>query len=94
MIKIQVTQKHINKGKQTDIYCCPVAHAICDHFQIENNNDGLVGVGLQNVTVYDSPDDEKGKDYVLSRSACRFVEKFDTCDKKAVKPFNFILKEI
>ncbi len=92
MIKINVTQKHINKGKRMKICECPIAHAVSEHFQIDSK-DKLVEVGIEDATIYNDKDKEIYKLYTLPRSASRFVVKFDDKGRNAVKPFNFFLKE-
>ena len=79
-IKVQVKQKHINKGIQDSVEFCPISHALCDmgHTLPKVYGDGIIDVqGYMNLQA--------------SRSAVRFITKFDKLGKKAVKPFNFIL---
>ncbi len=85
MIKIEVKQIHINKGKTGSIYCCPIALAIYEKFKIKPKLEG-VEVGANHIKV-------SSKYYTTPRSCARFMRKFDEDGKKAVKPFNFLLRK-
>jgi hypothetical protein len=75
---IEVTEKHIKKGRIFDADFCPIAFAIRDK-------------GFDNVAVFSNEVDLGLKEYKpLPRSAQRFVQAFD--NRKPVKPFNFKLE--
>jgi hypothetical protein len=77
---IKVKQKHIRKGIKSSPTSCPIALAVTEHL----NKDGL---NVDQAGVYKRQTGEQI--FTLSRSAQRFIQKFDKTGKG--KPFNFKL---
>lgn len=77
-MKIQVTEKHIKRGKRKCAWRCPVALALQDVL------DGPFLVGKDCIYAGRNP-------YACPKSVSRFVMRFDS--GKLVKPFTFVLKE-
>jgi hypothetical protein len=82
MIRIKVTQEHINKGRRRACRQCPVALAIVEQTEFPNPWVGDTHVDL--VTSPESPS------YKLPAEVQRFIDNFD--NGKPVKPFAFNLK--
>lgn len=80
---IRVTKKHIESGHQFRFNECPVALAVK-----EKMSTGYCGV-FGGVIEWGNVVDQKAKQ---PESVIRFVDKFDSKGKKAVKPFNFYLR--
>lgn len=80
---IQVTQKHINKGKKQAYDRCPVALAVKDA--------GYSYAEVDQVTIEFGYELWNYSSMVPPRSVKRFVRKFDEKGRKHVKPFNFFL---
>ena len=85
---IEVTQRHINKGKKGERKACPVYYAI-------NEATGKdIGVGDESFDFIYDYDKYRYTYFKFPRSVKRFVAKFDELGRKAVKPFRFILQSI
>ena len=86
MMQIQVTKKHIEKGKLNDCYSCPVALALSDTFMgTRAYVDGIslvIGYGIVFQTAFSVGTPKKVND---------FIEKFD--EMKPVKPFSFRIRK-
>lgn len=84
---ISVTQKHINKGRREEPSACPV------YFALKDNGIDVSTVGWYTVELLPNNFNNRStKNYLsLPRSASRFIEKFDTNGRKAVKPFRFYI---
>lgn len=80
---IQVTQKHINKGKRKAFNSCPVALAIKDT--------GYSYVDVDQIAIEFGESLLNCSGMIPPRSVKRFVNKFDEKGRKHVKPFNFFL---
>ncbi len=76
---ITVTQKHINKGIQTDAQECPIAKAL--------RTAGLRNVSVSGMSVYFGKGWKRTAE--LPKRARNFIKKFD--NEKPVKPFTFRL---
>ncbi len=86
-IKIEVTAKHIKKGKKKQCGECPIALAMLD-------------AGMEEPRVYadiaysgsfaDNPEFGHRQNWDLPRSAQRFVQSFDA-GRPTAKPFTFFL---
>lgn len=79
MMKIEVTQDDINKGKQSNPESCAIARAVKriagDHPHVDGSSIDVTIAGRWCV-------------YNVPKTVSTFVDRFDT-DKKAVKPFVF-----
>ena len=82
-IRVTVKAKHIRLGKAGAIKACPMALALKE--QYECIGDEFISVGFERATVKDTR-------YALSKTAARFVNRFDT--GKPVKPATFVLTEL
>jgi len=76
---IKVKRKHINKGFTLNTNSCPIALAVRETLDIKRIN-------VRCTCLY-----FHSKWISLSCSAVRFIEKFDSRGRSAVKPFNFYL---
>ena len=88
--KINVTQKHIQKGRKSDCGQCPIALAILDTFGDRITN---VNVGDNRVINFEEKVLNGDMNYLTCQASKKinsFIDKFD--DGKPVKPFNFMLK--
>ena len=86
-IKIQVTEQDINRGRKHSTANCPIAKAI--RRQVKEKQTASSGANVISVT----PEHIRFGDYVdktVSRSAKRFMNKFDRGGE--VRPFSFIVK--
>jgi len=82
-MKVTVTQKDINAGSRGSCERCPIARAVKKLFPVQK-----VTVS-DNIEVYSANIGGPSKVFELSRSADRFIQRFDNKGRKAVKPFSF-----
>jgi hypothetical protein len=86
-ITIKVTQRHIEHGKRGDCSYCPIALAIADTI---NHSPALEGPAWKMISVIDHNEIKiKGKRYVTSFEASKWMEAFD--DMLEVSPVEFVL---
>jgi hypothetical protein len=84
-MKISVTQKHIDSGRQQNCFLCPIAKAITEAV-----------AGKLHIIVQPNRVEFKGMEWgggwrtiELPNSAKEFIKKFDA--GKVVEPFDFVL---
>lgn len=80
---VQVKQKHINKGQQCSTCDCPIALAIKEALDV--NEDERVSVDDDEVLIF-AANGELVRAYKPTKKMARFIERFDDKGKKAVKP--------
>ena len=88
-ITINIEQKHIKKGRKSDVNYCPIAMALREQFNLGKDMDA-VSVNDDEITIYKS----NGFFFrftwdTLPKIAESFINKFD--GGKKVKPFKFKL---
>lgn len=80
-ITVNVTQDHIDKGREHDCHTCPVARALREAHPAK----WWVGYGMEFGQV--TAGIARGPGCLLPVEACRWVRAFDS--KKPVSPFSF-----
>lgn len=93
-MKITVTQKHINNGKRENGKACPVALAIFERLGGKYSVSVTSHVRLRVIGSLGAPTslDYNIPKYSLSGAVHRFIDRFDTKGRNAVKPFSFFIK--
>ena len=83
-MKIEVTQKDINKGVQGECQLCPIARAIKRETKTKH-----VEVSSKNVVLYRR---KSNNFHPLPKEAQTFIKRFD--GERTVKPFSFELENL
>jgi nitrate/TMAO reductase-like tetraheme cytochrome c subunit len=86
-MKIEVTQKDIDKGLRSSCYECPIAHA----FKRKVKNKIRYGFAVNADSIDLVTKDFKWYIHALPKKAQTFIKRFD--DGKPVKPFTFEIEK-
>ena len=92
-IKINVTASCIKKGKQLDSCLCAISLATTKRFKELGITPKKIGTGASTLGVWTPYCMQEGVRYRLSRSAQRFLLRFDD-NKSKCKPASFVLTKI
>lgn len=91
-LTVTVTQKDINAGAKCVDSKCPIARAVNKHFG--PNYKTYVSDNTLQITTAPGNYTYECHTYNLSRSASRFVRKFDDKGRKHVRPATFIFRRV
>ena len=86
-MKIEVTQKDIDKGLKSTCYYCPIALA----FKRKIKSEIALGVAVNAKNVHHFHEKSWHR-YDLPKEAKKFIQRFDS--DQPVKPFTFEIKKI
>jgi hypothetical protein len=98
-IVVRIKQKHIKKGMRESSFACPIAQALKEQhrsYKIQVGDFSKAGFFYTSAcNLYgNTSSDPLTYKYKLSRSAKRFIGKFDLKGKKSVKPVTFIFTRV
>ena len=89
LLVVNVTQKHINKGKRDNSSSCPIALALHDVIDNSEKFEFVRAIHVEEDIVRLFAQFGGPVVFPLTRRAQTFVHKFDEGGRKAVKPTTF-----